>query len=87
MKLNLIKNNNSYSSGIVLIGKFHVNIKFSGAVRILAASPYTKWLNTDSASYGSLVAAASLNTRSICKLLCDLSCGFAQLFFRTPTRH
>ena len=34
----------------------------------IAASPYTKWLNTDSASYSSLVAATSLNTRSICKL-------------------
>ena len=34
----------------------------------IAASPYAKWLNIDSASYGLLVAAASLNTRSICKL-------------------
>ena len=36
----------------------------------IATSPlwYAKWLNTDSASYGSLVAAASLDTRSICKL-------------------
>ena len=50
------------------IAKLCVNIAFSGAVRILAASPYTKSLNTDSASYSSLVAAVSLNTRSICKL-------------------
>ena len=38
----------------------------------IAASPYAKWLNIDSASYGSLseslVAAASLNIRSVCKL-------------------
>ena len=34
----------------------------------IAASPYAKWLNPHSASYGSLVAAASLNTRSFCKL-------------------
>ena len=50
-------------------GRAHcVNIAISGAIRILATSPFAKWLNTDSASYGSLVAAASLNTRSICKL-------------------
>ena len=44
----------------------------------ITVSPYAKWLNTDSASYRSLVAAASLNTRSICKL-CDLSRGSALL--------
>ena len=42
----------------------------------IAASPYTKWLNTGSASYSSLVAAVSLKTRSICKL-CDFSRGSA----------
>ena len=38
---------------------------------ILPTSPHHHtqwWLNIDSASYSSLVAAASLNTRSICKL-------------------
>ena len=46
----------------------------------ITASPYAKWLNTDSASYGSLVAAASLNTRSIqLQTPCDLSRGSALL--------
>ena len=55
-------------TGVALIANFCINIGFSGAVHILAALPYGKWLNTGSASYGSLAAAASLNTRSICKL-------------------
>ena len=58
-------------AGVVLIAKFCVNIAFfrwcthSGHI---TTSPYAKWLNTNWASYGSLVAATLLNTRSTCKL-------------------
>ena len=44
----------------------------------IAVSLYAKWLNTDSTSYGSVVAAAPLSTSSTCRL-CHLRHGSALL--------
>ena len=57
--------------GVALIAKFlrkYCNFGCHTHFGHITTSPYAKWLNIDSASYGSLVAATSLNTRSICKL-------------------
>ena len=55
----------------MLIAKLCVNIAFFGCCTQFshtAASLNAKWLHTDWASLGSLVAATSLDTRSTCKL-------------------
>ena len=58
-------------SGVALIAKFCVNIACSGCrthFTHITASPYTKWQHRLNKPYASLVDAASLNTRSTCKL-------------------
>ena len=64
---------NRFPAPVHSVIRGHAHCKISGAVRILATSlrHQTQNDNTDSTSYASLVDAASLSTRSTCKLVWD----------------
>ena len=68
----------SSQAGVALVANFSVNVAFSGAVRNVATSPYAKWLNINSASSSSLLAATSQFAN------CDLGCGSAPLPGTSP---